>query len=45
MGSCDLGSQIFEKKKIDNGFTMGVYPYLNTHDDACVLLIQFDLLK
>ena len=38
MGSCDLGSQIFEKKS-ENGFTMGVYPYLDTHDDICVLLI------
>ena len=29
----------FSKKKIENGFTMGVYPYLDTHDDVCVLLI------
>jgi len=32
--------QNFRKYKIENEFTMGdVYPYLDTHDDVCVLLI------
>ena len=38
VGSCYLGSQIFEKK-IENGFTMGLYPCLEIHDNVCVLLI------
>ena len=37
MGSCDLENQIFEKK-IENGFTMGVYPCLYTHDDVCAAI-------
>ena len=28
----------FSKKNIENGFTMGFYPCLDTHDDVCVLL-------
>ena len=33
------GGQIFEKNKIENWLIMGVYLYLDTHDEICVLLI------